>query len=374
MRVLFLVPFPLDGPSSRMRVWQYLPALHKLGIETTVLPFVSERYFRRHYQAGTSAGKVAHLLGFQLRRGADALRARHYDVVVVQREAAVFGPPVFERFIAGRLARPLVFDFDDAISRVSPKYGWKAPLVGLVKCPGKTRQLLELSRAVVVGNRELETYAGEFNRDVTLIPTVVDHERITPRSEPRRDGDDRPLVLGWMGSHSTRPYIEGLLPVLRELSGRLAVSRGPGQAPDLVLRVIGAGRPVHDAQLCIENREWSLQSEVGELRDFDIGLYPLPDDDWARGKSGFKAVQNMAVGVPTVASPVGATADILTDGVTGFLPRTDQEWVDRLELLVRDPNLRGSMGRAGRRQVEDWYCVARQAPRWKEVLERASSR
>jgi len=350
-----------------MRVWQYLPAFHKLGVQTTVLPFVSGRYFRRHYQAGASAGKVARLLGFQLRRGADALRARHYDVVVVQREAAVFGPPVFERFIARRLARPLVFDFDDAISRVSPKYGWKAPIVGLFKCPGKTANLLELARAVVAGNRELETYAAQFNRDVTLIPTVVDHERTKPRPEIEANFADRPLVLGWMGTHSTRPYIEGLLPVLRELDDRLKASGGP----KIVVRVIGAGRPLHDAQLAIENREWRLKDELEELRNFDIGLYPLPDDDWARGKSGFKAVQNMAVAVPTVASPVGATADILTPGVTGFLPRTNQEWIDRLEQLALDRNLRREMGRAGRRQVEDWYCVEKQAPRWREVLERS---
>jgi hypothetical protein len=250
---------------------------------------------------------------------------------------------------------PLIYDFDDAVQHVSPKYGRLGRLVSLVKCPQKTNELLAMAGHVVAGNRILAEYAGIYNPHVSLIPTVVDHKQITPGPPRPHHG---PLVLGWMGTHTTAPYLEACLPILAELARRR----------DILVRAIGAGRPLGAPGLTVENREWSLDRELEELRGFDIGLYPLPDDEWTRGKSGFKAVQNMAVAVPTVAAPVGATADIIEDGVTGFLASTPQQWQEKLELLIDDAALRHSMGQAGRARVEEWYCVEKQAPRWAEVL------
>lgn len=358
MRVLFLTPFPVEGPSSRMRVWQYLPALRALGIEATAAPFVSSEYFRQYYQAGNSPQKMARLMLAQVGRARHLARAARYDVVVVQREAAILGPPLYENLLAKVLKKPLVYDFDDAVNRVSPKYGKLGAAVKLVKWPQKTNDLLKLSRHVVAGNKYLVDYAQAYNANVTHIPTVVDHRQVTPGPGGFGGG---PVVLGWMGTHAARPYIENFLPQLVPLAAKHAVQ----------VHLIGAGQKIEVAGLDIVNKEWILERELEDLRQFDIGLYPLPDDDWARGKSGFKAVQNMAVGVPTVASPVGATMDILQDGVTGFLPGNEAQWLGNLEQLITDGGLRQRMGQAGRERVEGWFCVEKQAPRWKEVLEQA---
>ena len=363
MRVLFLTPFPLEGPSSRMRVWQYLPTLRALGVDAQALSFVSGRYFRHYYQRGNSPDKLAWLLFSQFMRAAHILRASEFDVIVVQREAAIFGPPLYENWLARVLKKPLVYDFDDAVQHVSPKYGKLGAAVQLIKGPQKTNDLLRLSRAVVAGNRALETYAGGYNKHVTHIPTVVDHRRVCPAPAKKRAAG-APVVLGWMGTHAARPYIENFLPLLHDLAARQSI---PFQ-----VRIIGAGVPLRMPGLDIVNRDWSLARELEDLRGFDIGLYPLPDDRWVQGKSGFKAIQNMAVGVPTVASPVGATLDVLQDGVTGYLPTSPAQWLERLEQLIGDPELRARMGQSGRERVEEWYCVERQAPRWKAVLESVS--
>jgi glycosyltransferase involved in cell wall biosynthesis len=360
LKVLCLTTFPIEGPCSRHRVWQYVPHLRRQGLQVEVAPFVSSRYYRTFYQAGTSPGKVGRLLGFQFRRSRVIQKARRADVILVQREAAIFGPPLLEWLMANGLKKPVVFDFDDAVQFVSPKYGKAGKVVQLVKWPQKTSQIITWSRAVVAGNRHLECFARDLNPDVTMIPTVVDHERVQPRAEAK--AADEPVVLGWIGSHSTATYLESLTPVLAEVA----------REHPFVLRAIGAGRPLDMPGVPLDEREWSLERELADLQSFDIGLYPMPDDRWARGKSGFKAVQYMAVGIPTVSSPVGATCDIVEDGVNGYLPRCEEEWVARLKALISDRSLREDLGAAGRQRVEEWFCAEQQAPRLAEVLRRAA--
>ena len=358
LRLLCIAPYPVEGASARLRVMQYLPHLRRQGWDVDYRPFMDSAFFRRFYEPRHKARKALRLLGFSLRRLGDVRRARDYDVVLVHREAMFFGPPLVEKYIAQRLKKPLIFDFDDAIhvSYVSPTYG---RLASLVKYPQKTPQTIALSRAVIAGNRNLESYALTLNANVTTIPSVLDTDLVRPAA-PR--GSMETPVLGWMGTHSTLPYLENLFPVLQKLSKR----------HKFVLRVIGGGRDVQIDGVTVDNRPWRMESETRDLQGFDIGLYPIQEDEWALGKSGFKAIQYMTVGIPAVCSPVGATCDIIEDGAQGFLPQSAETWESRLSQLLADAELRRRMGEAGRSRAENWYCLEKQAPRLQKVIESAA--
>ena len=355
LKVLCIAPYPIAGASARLRVMQYLPYLRGLGWQADYRPFMDSAFFRQFYQPRHKARKALRMAGMALRRLGDVRRAREYDVVLVHREAAFFGPPVVEKLIAQRLGKPLVFDFDDAIhvSYVSPTYG---RLASLIKYPQKTPQTIALSRGVIVGNRHLAEYARTLNSNVTTIPSVLDTNLVRPALR-----EAQIPVLGWMGTHSTLPYLEMLFPVLQKVA----------RDHDFVLRVIGGGREVQIAGVNVDNRAWNLTNETRDLQSFTIGLYPIQEDEWSLGKSGFKAIQYMTVGIPAICSPVGATCDIIEDGTQGFLPRTADEWETRLRQLLGDADLRRRMGQAGRAHAESSYCFDQQAPRFRQALEDA---
>jgi glycosyltransferase involved in cell wall biosynthesis len=356
-----LAPYPRENAAVRYRLLQYHTQLAEAGIDLAFSPFMGSAFFTRFYEPGHTLPKALYLMGSMLRRSVDVGRAAGYDAVLIHREAALAGPPVFEQLIARVMRKPVIFDFDDAVHLLdtSPVH---RRVSRLLKCPAKTPKTLRLSRAVIAGNRYLAEYASTLNNNVTLIPTVVDASIVKPLRRGHNGREKRRVVLGWMGSHTNYPYLESLFPILRELA----------QSHDFTLRIVGAGREVALPGVKVENYRWSLATELDLLRSFDIGLYPIVDDAWARGKSGFKAIQYMAVGIPAVCSPVGVTTDIVREGVEGYLPPTREAWLDRLGALIGDAELRQSLGAAGRQRVENWYCAAQQAPRLQQVIEQAA--
>ena len=362
LRLLCLGTYPVESAATRYRVLQFFPALRAEGIEPHFLPFMDSVFFRGFYQPRHRVRKALRLMGFALRRVAQLSQAQDFDAVLIHREAALFGPPLIERYLSRIARKPLIFDFDDAIQLPfkSPVYG---SIATLLKNPKKTPQIIGMSQSVIAGNRHLENYARTLNSRVCVIPTVVDANILRPAPQLRSERLSRgePIVLGWMGTHSTLPYLEALFPTLQRLA----------QSHSIVLRVVGAGREVQIAGVEVDNRRWSLQNEVSDLQSFDIGLYPILEDEWSLGKSGFKAVQYMATATPVVASPVGATCDIVRDGVDGFLPTSPAQWLERLAQLIKDASLRQTLGAAGRDRFESWYCLQKQAPRLIEVVREA---
>ena len=358
IRLLCLGTYPIESAAARYRVTQFFPSLRRDGIEASFSPFLDSRFFRRFYEPRHKARKALRLLGFAARRAAQLREFADFDVVLIQREAALFGPPLVERWLAQVAGKPLIFDFDDAVQLAvdSPVYGKVATIL---KHPQKTPQIIRMSHSVIAGNHHLEEYALELNPRVSVIPTVVDADIVRPLEKPQSEK----IVLGWMGTHSTLPYLETLLPVLQTLARKYP----------LILRVVGAGRDIQIEGVEVDNRRWSLATEVSDLQSFDIGLYPIVEDAWSLGKSGFKAVQYMAVGIPVVAAPVGATRDIVCDGKHGFLSDSPAQWTARLSQLIEDAALRRTLGAAGRERVENWYCLQRQAPRLAEIVRAAAS-
>jgi glycosyltransferase involved in cell wall biosynthesis len=214
----------------------------------------------------------------------------------------------------------------------------------------------------VAGNDYLAAFARAHNPAVTVIPTAVDTNRFVPRAAP--PPPDRQPVVGWIGSPTTLPYLETIADVLAEVARQHA----------FVLRVSGAGRPVHFPGVTVEAAPWSMANEVTLFNTCDIGVYPLTDDEWARGKCGFKAIQCMACGVPVVAAAVGVNREIIVDGVNGFLASTPREWVDKLGRLLTDRALRVRMALAGRQTIEERYSLRVTAPRLAAVLASALGR
>jgi glycosyltransferase involved in cell wall biosynthesis len=357
LRVMFVVPYPTEAPSNRLRIEQYFPYLRRHGIKVRLRPFMSSHFYRIRYRPGAIPSKAFSLAWSTVNRLLDIRRAGQADVIVVHREAFPFGGPFFEQAMA-RSGAPIVFDFDDAIYLHSS--GESNPLMRLLKRPEKTGRIIELSAEVIAGNETLKAYAERFNRGITVIPTPVDTDHFRPK--PKRTELDR-VVIGWIGSNTTAPYLKMVEPALLELTRRY---------PRVELRIVGGSyRPSGLENVSL--RSWGLESELRELHGFDIGIMPMPDTDWTRGKCGFKGLFYMSVGLPSVCSPVGMTTDFIQDGQNGYLATSTEEWVARLSALIEDVALRRTIGQAGRQTVEEKYSLHAQAPRLLAVIDRAAS-
>jgi glycosyltransferase involved in cell wall biosynthesis len=340
-------------PSLRFRFEQYVPFLREHGFRTTFSPLMRPDEYDAFYRGGHYARKALMTGRGMLSRLRDLLRASDYDVVVVQREAVQLGTAMIERGFRRSAAR-LLFDFDDAIwlrdvSEANRRVAW-------LKRPAKTSKIIAMSDMVFAGNEYLRDYARRFNPTVKLVPTTIDtayHVRRTPRR------DASPLCVGWTGSTTTIRHFGLVVPALRRLRERFG--------DRVYFKVIGDSR-YQSQELGVKGRDWDLHTEIDELSEIDIGLMPLPDDEWSKGKCGLKALQFMALETPTVMSPVGVNTRIVEDGRNGFLATSEEEWFDKLSRLVESPELRERVGKAARETVVRHYSVESQKWRYLEYL------
>jgi glycosyltransferase involved in cell wall biosynthesis len=362
VKVLALAAYPIEAANTRYRLVQLLPALRRRGIEVTLHPFLDGAAFATLYDRRQWPRTAANLLRASGRRLVDVRDARRADVLLVLREAAMLGPPVTE-WLALRYGRcPMVLDLDDAtyVSYVSPTYG---RLAKLAKWPAKADQLIRWASVATCGNRRIAEYVAAAGTPARVIPPVVDPDLFRPADLPANAGVAVPTV-GWVGTHSTFPFVEWLAPVLEDLA----------RTRRFRVKLVGSGKPGFTlAGLEVENVEWRLEREVDDFRSLDVGLYPIVEDEWSVAKSGLKSVQYMGVGVPFVASPVGAVGEIGEPGVTHLLATTRDEWRSALARLIDDPGLRRTMGGAGRRHALAHYTVEHAASALADALSEAAS-
>jgi glycosyltransferase involved in cell wall biosynthesis len=361
VNVLVFVPYLYDTvPGQRFRIEQWARALGPADARFQFVPFHSERLHRVLHAPGHRAEKAREMLkGIGRRLRFITRLGRDWDVVFLFRELAPVGPPLLERLLVRR-GIPVVYDFDDAI--YLPNVSDANRGFERLKWVSKTATVCRLATHVTVGNPHLAEYARRYSAHVSVIPTTIDTDSYKPK-----DGVElqAPPVIGWSGSLSTIKHLRTIEPALRRLR----------ESVDFRLRVVG-DRSYRLAGLDVDARGWSAETELDDLRSFDVGLMPLPDDAWSRGKCGLKALQYMAVGVPTIVSPVGVNTEIVQDGRNGFVAGTDDEWVARLRRLLADAALRRRFAEEGRRTVEERYSARSQAPRLLDILEqvRRSSR
>ena len=346
-----LVPYPPDTtPSQRYRIEQWLPGLRAQGIAVDLFPFADQQMMRYLHKPGHGAAKAVAGMKRFARRFWDLAVLPRYDAVIIHRAAAIGGPAIVERLITLR-RRPVIFDFDDAIfllhtSEANKRFGW-------MKFPGKTAAICRLSAHVVTGNSYLAEYAGRYNPRVSIIPSSVD----TALYKPEKRASNPRVVLGWMGSSTSQSHLEMFAPVLREALAGRAVE----------LRVVSDRKPLLPG-LDFTWRRWSAETEVKELAQFDIGIMPMPDDRWARGKCAMKALLYMSMGVATICSAVGANRELIRHGENGLLASTGEEWVGALKSLFDDPSLRDELGKAGHRTLEEHYSTERCAGLFASVI------
>ena len=357
MRVLAVVPSIYDtSPGQRFRIEQWEPILRLGGVEIIYAPFETEELRSVLYRSGHLFAKIAGVTRNMNRRSSDVNALDDFDLVYLFREAALLGPPWFERKMA-RSGVPIVFDFDDAIffSYKSPSNGY----LSYLKFPGKIAEICRLSTHVMAGNEFLADYARRNNKNVTIIPTTIDTDKY--RIKDRTD-EDSVLTIGWSGSFSTIQHLDTIRDVLMELA----------KTENFLLRVIGTPQykiPGVD----VEAIQWRSDTELDDLREIDIGLMPLPDDNWSKGKCGLKALQYMALGIPTICSPVGVNSTIIKDGANGFLASNKDEWIAKIKGLIHSRELRQLIGGAGRETVEREYSAAVVAPRVLEIFQSSAA-
>jgi glycosyltransferase involved in cell wall biosynthesis len=362
MKVLALASYPVEAAATRFRLQQFVGPLAERDIALTIHPFLDSHAFERFYQQGSFPRTAAGLLKSAFLRLGDVMAARHADVMLVQREAMMFGPPLIEWLTARALRRPMVLDLDDAtyVSYTSPTYGG---LGKALKWFSKTDDLIKWAALVTCGNRSIAEYVSSKGVPARIIPTVVDTDVFRPALRTAANG---PVVLGWIGTHSTFPYLESIFPALRRLASH----------HEFRLKVVGAGRDrVSLPGVNVEIAPWKMDREVEDFQLIDIGLYPLDASmyaGWAAGKSGFKSIQYMSVGVPFVATPVGASAEIGAEGQTHLFASTEDQWYGALETLIIDAGRRREMGAAGRQHVVAHYGLPAQADKLSAALHEAA--
>jgi glycosyltransferase involved in cell wall biosynthesis len=357
VNVLVWVPQPFDtSPGQRFRIEQWEPFLRTEDTHLEYSPFMTPSLTTLLKVRGASLRKAVAVLWAMRRRYIEAVRASRFDLVYVFREDALLGPALPVRLLMAR-GVPFVYDFDDAVwiryrSPTNPGFS-------RLRWPSKTATYCRNARLVLAGNRQLQQYAEAVGGRATVVPTTIDTMRYKVPHRPA----NRPLVIGWTGSYSTEPYLETIRPALEHLAKRhpyRLVVVGGG-----MFRLEGAS---------VEHRPWRAEREVQDLEDVDIGLMPLPDTPWERGKCGLKALQYMALGVPPVVSPVGVNSEVVVHGRTGFLATSTEDWVEHLSALLSNDALRRRIGLAARAIVEREYSAAAHGPRVARLLSEAARR
>lgn len=352
IRVVCAMPYPLNTvPAQRFRWEQWRPGLLEHGVDLELLTFSTDRLHQAR-----AAGRAREAALEAARRYPEwlleILRSRRAPLFVIHRNAALSGPPLVELALH-RLNKPFVYDFDDAVYLAPPAGDTWAKR--FMRADWRVAALSRRAALVSAGSPVLADFALQFTDRVEIWPTTISLASYTERPEPP---EDRVPVIGWSGSHTTVRYIRSLMPLLRELRARVPFR----------LKVVGA--EVELGGLEGECIPWSPEIELPALHDMDVGLMPLEDIEFARGKCALKALQYSGVGVPAVVSDVGVNREAVIDGETGYVVRTDEQWLEALTRLLEDRAMRLQMGRAGRAHVAKHFSAEVWAPRIAKRLRR----
>jgi len=359
MKILFLIPYPLkQAPSQRFRFEQYFEELVNHGHTIRTQSFLSSHNWQLFFEAGNPLLKSLTLIrGFMKRIYALIMIAPSSDFIFIHRETTPIGPPIFEWILAKVLRKRIIYDFDDAIwltDRVQ-----ESPLLKILKWRQKIKGICRWSYRVSCGNEYLRSFALQYNPNARYNPsTIACKSKHNPALYESKIISDQ-VVIGWTGSHSTLKYLHALEPVLQKIENLFTH----------ISFLIIADQPASLHLDRVTFIKWNPETEIEDLLKLDIGIMPLPDDEWAKGKCGFKALQYMALEIPAVVSPVGVNNTIIKNGIEGFLCQTNEEWLSALEILITDKPMRKEMGKSGRKKVMDYYSVSSNSSNFLSLFE-----
>jgi glycosyltransferase involved in cell wall biosynthesis len=351
-KTIILCPYPYGkAPSQRFRFEQYIEA-YDLQKEYKIRSFYSAKGMEVLY-GGNILLKLIYLAFFFVRRKFHVLEALTHKKIFIHRELAPIGPPFYE-WILKIFGKDIIYDFDDAIwlsnvSDVNRKFDF-------TKAYWKVKYNIKWAKKVTVGNAYLKAYADQFNKNVQLLPSTVDMENI--HNQVKEVEDKEVIRIGWTGSHTTAAkYLPQMVPVLKILSSKYK----------LEFAVISN----HEPEIALDNLiyiPWSAQTELSDLISFDIGIMPLGNEEWEKGKCSFKAIQYMALGIPTVLSPYGNNVEVVTDEKDGLFATSEQDWINQIVKLIEDVELRKSIGTEAVKTIQENYSLESQTNFYEEVL------
>ena len=347
-RILVLPRYSRNGPSSRVRFYQFFPLIKEHGYDCTIAPFFDEQYIENLYNH--QPVNIIRVLSAYYRRFSTARSIDRYDLVWLQYELLPWLPFWMEKILI-RNKIPLIVDYDDAVFH---RYDQCSHKIIRLLLGRKISRIMRSAQVVIAGNPYLADYAIQAGaRRVEILPSTVDMQRYRPVQKKA----ETKVKIGWVGTQRTVHYLEILKPVFECILDK-----------NIELVLIGAETPPDLKTLPIKNIAWSEQSEIQSIQDLDIGIMPLPDNPFERGKCGFKLIQYMACGLPVVASPVGVNSEIVRHGENGFLAETESEWIDALRYFIEHPATRKKMGAMGHKVVESSYSLQVTAPLLLEIF------
>ncbi len=344
-RILVLSKYPRMGASSRLRTLQYLPMLEQQGFNFAVHSLFDEAYLNNLY--GTGGRSRLAVLGYYFKRLLTLSTVWRYDLVWIENELFPYFPAVFEKLLAVFGVKYIV-DYDDAVFH---NYDLSNHAVVRKLLGKKIDTVMANSNCVIAGNAYLAGRAQAAGaKRIECVPTVIDQSRYAPLTKT----SSAPIVIGWIGSPSTQKYIINIKDALRTVCEKHGAKLLlVGATADIVKDLLGIN---------VEVAAWSEATEVEMIQRMGVGIMPLPDGPWEKGKCGYKLIQYMACAVPVIASPVGVNIDIISRSECGFLAEGSEQWIDSLEALLSSPEQREMLGKAGRKAVEEKYSLQVQAP------------
>lgn len=345
MKVLAIVPYHLDFcAGQRFRIELWAKELGKRGIEVEYLPFTNEGLTDVLYKPGQVAKKASLMLSAFAKQLKNTFTASKPDVIFIYREAALVGPAIIEKIVR-RWNVPIIYDIDEPlfVPYVSPSNGH----LNKLKFFSKVDKIFKMSDTVFAVNKAIADYAGKFNDNVHIVPMTVDLERYKPSDKPKIP-NDKPIIA-WVGTSTNQPNVELAVPALRRLREKI----------DFKLRII-ADDPQDFDGLDVEFIKWTFEDEVRLLQESDIGIVPVMESVWSPWKFFFKTIQFLSLGMPVVGTATGSNLEIIEEGKNGFLVETEQDWHDKILLLLENPEMRQEFGVNARKMVVERFNIEKQ--------------
>ena len=354
-KILFICPYPENvAPSQRLKYEQYFEHIKAAGYSITVYPFIVLPFWKIIYKKGYFFKKTFYTLSAYLKRIGLLFKIRKYDIVYVHLWATPFGLPFYE-WLLRKAAKKMIYDIDDLVYLKNVKS--KAnPLVAYIKGRKKPIYLMKRADHVITCTPYLDQFVRQYNSNTTDISSTVDTEK---RYLLVNDySNNRIVTVGWSGSLNTSKYFYLLENVLKRLKAKY----------DFNILAIGDAN-VKITGLDIEAMDWNEETEIKNLQRIDIGLYPLPNEEWVLGKSGLKAIQYMALGIPTIATAIGANFRVIENNVSGFLVNSEDEWYDSIGRLIENAELRKQVGTLARKRIDEFYSIKANSSKYLGVIE-----
>lgn len=353
-KIHIIAPYPFgQAPSQRFRFEQYIEHFKTYGFKITFHPFLSNKTWKTLYKEGHVIQKGLGILSSFIKRIFLLFKLINAKHIFIHREATHLGPPFFEWILAKILRKKYIYDFDDATWL--PNYSASNARFHRLKAYWKVKYCIKWAHQVTAGNAYLADYARQFNPNVSIIPTTIDTEN---HHNKTIDFDRKRITIGWTGTHTTMHYLEFIVPILQQLETKLEFN----------FIVISNQEPIWKLK-SLHFIKWKKETEIEDLLKIGIGIMPLVKDQWSVGKCGFKALQYMALGIPTVLSPVGVNTTIVTHNKNGLLATTAEEWEDCLTQLLDSATVRKKLGKQGQETVHNLYAVKSNLDKYLSLFE-----